>query len=368
MKNAAAVILAATAWGSPIRAETGPQTLLVIEPTAERPRNSEGDLVELKDGTICLIYTRFSGGGADNASADLAARFSRDGGRSWSDDRLMVKNEGKENVMSVSILRLKDGELLLFYLMKNGWNDCNLYVRRSSDEFQTLSAPVRCTVADGYHVVNNDRVIELSSGRLLVPAALHPCPDGTRKTWTGKGILRAFLSDDGGRTWRADATMVSPVPEQPFTLQEPGALELKDGRIWMWCRTTHGCQYESFSSDGGVRWSAPKAGNLASPCSPATIERIPWTGDLLCVWNDHSGTHAFPAGKRTPLCAAISKDDGRTWSKSQIIEGDPNGWYCYTAMAFIKDRVLLAYCAGDSKVGHLNRLKVTALSRDWLYR
>jgi hypothetical protein len=67
------------------------------------------------------------------------------------------------------------------------------------------------------------------------------------------------------------------------------------------------------------------------------------------------------------LCFAISKDDGQTWSKSRIIEADPNGWYCYTSMSFVDDRVLLAYCAGDKKVGGLNRLKLSVLSRACLY-
>ena len=101
------------------------------------------------------------------------------------------------------------------------------------------------------------------------------------------------------------------------------------------------------------------------PLSPATIERVPWSGQLLCVWNDHGGLHAFPKGKRTPLCAALSDDEGQTWSPSRILEPDPDGWYCYTAMTFLEDRVLLAYCAGDSKVGGLNRMKVISLSRSW---
>ena len=83
---------------------------------------------------------------------------------------------------------------------------------------------------------------------------------------------------------------------------------------------------------------------------------------LLCVWNDHSGVHPFPAGRRTPLCMAISKDKGNTWSRSKIIEGDLDGWYCYTAITFVKDCVLLAYCAGDKQIGGLNRLKVVAIS------
>jgi sialidase-1 len=81
------------------------------------------------------------------------------------------------------------------------------------------------------------------------------------------------------------------------------------------------------------------------------------------VWNDHSGVHPYPAGRRTPLCIAISKDEGKTWRQSAIIEGNPDGWYCYTAITFVKDRVLLAYCAGDKSVGGLNRLKIAAISR-----
>lgn len=88
---------------------------------------------------------------------------------------------------------------------------------------------------------------------------------------------------------------------------------------------------------------------------------------MVCVWNDHSGRHPFTEGKRTPLCIALSKDDGRTWGPSRVIEADPNGWFCYTSMSFADDKVLLAYCAGDRQVGGLNRLKVSALTKDWLY-
>ena len=361
------MIMAMSITDGAVAATPGPETLLVIEPSKKYPRNSEGDVVELKGGPLMLIYTRFTGGGADNATADICGRLSGDGGKTWSDDRILVPNEGRENVMSVSIVRLKDGELLLFYLVKNSWNDCNTYVRRSRDEFKTLSEPVRATVSDGYHVVNNDRVVQLKDGRLLIPAALHPAPDGTRKSWSHRGVPRAFISDDGGKTWRCDKTVVKPPPYRDLVLQEPGIVELRDKRLWMWMRTTHGCQYACTSTDRGGTWSEPKPTNIKSPCSPATIERVPWTADLLMVFNDHSGVHSYPKGRRTPLCVALSKDDGKTWSKSRVIEPNPDGWYCYTSMTFVGDRVILSYCAGDKKVGGLNRLKVLALSRTWLY-
>ncbi len=352
--------------GPPQPGAKGIETLLTIEPSKQYPRHSEGDVVELKDGRLCLVYTRFSGGASDHAAADLVMRVSGDGGKTWSDDRVLVKNEGGMNVMSVSILRLKSGELLLFYLRKNDLHDLRCYVRRSSDEFETLGEPVLVTVRGGYNVVNNDRAVQLSTGRLIVPAALHPPVAGAEKAHSPKADPCVYISDDDGRTWRADQSVVGRPERPPVTFQEPGVVELKDGRLLMYIRTDAGVQYECFSEDGGEHWTAPKPGPLASPLSPATIERVPWAGDLLCVWNDHSGWHAYPEKRRTPLCLALSKDEGRTWSPSRVIEGDPKGWYCYTAMTFVGDRLILSYCAGDTQVGGLNRLKVVAISREWL--
>ena len=51
------------------------RTLLVIEPSKESPRNSEGDVVELKDGRLLLAYSRFTGGGSDNATAHISRRI-----------------------------------------------------------------------------------------------------------------------------------------------------------------------------------------------------------------------------------------------------------------------------------------------------
>ena len=238
-----------------VSAQEGLESLLVIEPSKTHGRHSEGDIVELTDGALALVYTRFGARSGDSGAADIVIKISHDDGKTWSDDRILIPNEGKMNVMSVSILRLKSRELLVFYLRKNALNDTIMYVRRSSDELATLSDPVRVVVDDGYYVINNDRVVQLSSGRLVVPASLHPCPDGTKKTFSGRGIPRAFLSDDEGRTWRGDATDLTPPTKNDPVLQEPGVLELRDGRLWMWMRTNPGTQYECFSSDGGEHWT-----------------------------------------------------------------------------------------------------------------
>ncbi len=339
------------------------EPVLTIEPGPGNPRNSEGDIIELKDGRLCLIYSRFTGSsGDDDAAADLAMRTSSDGGKTWSGDKIVVGREGGLNVMSVSLLRLAGGEIALFYLRKASETDCRPLIRISMDEAQTWGPPVVCISDEvGYYVLNNDRARQLQSGRLILPVAWHRGPG---RPWDSAGVIMCYLSDDQGRTWRRskDPFKAYGPDGNRVTVQEPGVIELKDRRLMMYLRTNAGSQYICYSEDGGQTWSKPGPSSLASPLSPASIERIPWTGDLLCVWNDHSGAHPYVAAHRTPLCIAISRDEGRTWSKSRAIESDPDGWYCYTAITFVRDRALLAYCAGDKTIGGLNRLKVVAMS------
>ncbi len=351
--------------GTPVCAEQPIRQLLLIEPTEEYPRHSEGAITTFKDGTLCLVYTRFRGGASDASDADLVMQKSSDGGTTWSDDQVLVPNEGAENTMSVSILRLPGGKLLLFYLRKDSWNDCILYVRHSFDEFQTLSEPVRVIAESGYFVVNNDRIARLTSGRILVPAALHPTPGGVWSREAEYGILRVFYSDDDGVTWKSD-TRVEPMPEGTKVMfQEPAVLETKDGIVRMWIRTDAGSQYECTSKDFGIHWSQPHPGVLKSPKSPASFARVPWTGQLMCVWNDHGGSHPFVTGKRTPLCVALSDDEGQSWQKSRIIEDHPQGHYCYTSITFTQQDAIISYMYGPNTNKGIG-LKVTALDREWL--
>jgi len=150
-------------------------------------------------------------------------------------------------------------------------------------------------------------------------------------------------------------------------LQEPGIVELKDGKLMMFCRTESGLQYFSYSDDQGMTWSPISPGNIRSPLSPASIERIPSTGDLLLLWNNNY-EEGRDGGKRTPYNLAISKDEGKTWQKIKTIESDPAGWYCYTAIEFVDDHVLLGHCAGDTRTNNgLSTTQITRLNREWIY-
>jgi sialidase-1 len=335
----------------------GKEDVLKLFPGANNPRNSEGDFVTLKDGRILYIYSHYTGSsGDDNATAFLAGRYSSDKGRTWSaEDVKIVEQEGKMNVMSVSLLRLKNGEIALFYLKKNSETDCIPLIRLSNDEAKSWSEPIPCiTDREGYFVLNNNRVIQLQNGRLILAVALHQSPGEIGSTAVGR--LWSYFSDDNGRSWRSSQEVPNP---GTVVTQEPGLIELKLGDILMFIRTTAGVQYFSFSKDHGETWSAVEPGSIKSPCSPALIARIPSTGDLLLVWNDNGVSQ-----KRTPLNIAISKDEAKTWIRNKILESSSDGVYCYPAVHFVeKDEVLLSY-SDWSNMGST----IVMINIDWIYK
>lgn len=353
----------------------GATVIPLLPPGPGNPRNTEGAFVALRDGRILFAYTRFSGGDGDHDAATIAGRYSSDDGKTWTrDDVMLVANEGAMNVMSVSLLRLRDGRIALFYLRKNSVFDCKPFLRISSDEGKSWSEARQCVFEEGYWVLNNDRVVELPSGRLLMPLARHP---RTGDNYNPRGTAHVYYSDDAGITWKHSKTVLEcPTPSRSG-FQEPGVVALKDGRVMMFIRTRLGSQYRSYSKDRGETWSAAEPSPLLSPLSPASIKRIPSTGDLLAVWNDHaSAPEEFRAkdtppdardGKRTPFTLAISRDEGKTWTNKRNLLAQPDGWYCYTAIYFVKDTVLLGFVSGGVGLPGLSKTDIARVPIASLY-
>jgi hypothetical protein len=364
---ASAVALAG--WQPTAHAEDN-NVVFNLEPSEKYPRNSEGSFVALKSGRILFFYTQFHDGTSDASPAHIVRIHSDDGGRTWSQQPVVVVENGTAaNVMSVSLLRLQSGAIALFYLVKRNLLDCRPVMRVSQDEAETWSEAQPMGKTPGYFVLNNDRVIQLKNGRLVAPVAFHPAPaaDSSSQHPRDVGALALwYLSDNEGKNWREAHTRRALPAHTNTGLQEPGVVELIDGRLFSWMRTDQGAQFGCYSTDGGQNWPLPERTTLQSPISPASIKRLPGSADLLAIFNDHSGRFAFAQSVRTPLVAAISSDGGKSWPRRRLIEKAPNGCYCYTAIHFTDDAILLAYCAGDPKVGGLNRLRLRRISLQWL--
>ncbi len=358
-----------------------PRKLFEFHAEPGNPRSSEGSFVTLHDGRLMFAYSHFTGDdGSDEGHGVIGARYSSDDGESWSDVRIIVPQEGDLNVMSASLLRLQDDRIALFYLRKeNAGMECRPMMRVTTDEGETWSEPVSVLKdKPGYYVLNNDRAIQLKSGRILLPLVAHYRPDDDT---IGRGKVFSAMSDDGGQTWHTGQEH-NAVNErgEAVILQEPGAIELKDGRVMMFCRTGEGCQYVNHSTDGGETWDAPHASNIIGPLSPASIKRL-HNGDLLLVWNDQSDfppewiNREVPEGsspahlrkvfqsnhvERLPLSTAISRDEGQTWELNKNLEGE--GYFCYVAVHVMEDAVLLSYVHGGP---YCDRMIKVPLS--WIY-
>jgi len=304
-------------------------------PSPGNPRNSEGDTLLLKDGRILLVWSRFAGP-EDDARADLYATRSADWGRTWSTPYLLVSSqEASRNVMSVSLCRERgSGDALLFYLRKNSAEDLQVWMRRSADEGNTWSAAVRVSTEDGYNVMNNARVVQLPSGRLVAPVA-HSERSG------GHQVATCYLSDDEGHTWRRSRGVVAFEDGSPC--QEPGVVRLRDGRLLMYIRTAKGHIYRSHSSDRGETWEPPAPIlDLPAPLAPATMTRLS-EGALVCAYNHRPDGARAGWADRTPLALARTDDDGRTWTRLADLESSDAFCYGYASLRPYGHRVVLTY-------------------------
>ncbi len=330
----------------------------ILEPiTEEHPRNSEAAVAVLQDGRLLLVWSDFYGGPSDFSEAQVSGRISDDVGRTWGERLTVVANAGQMCTYSPSLIRLQSGSLGITYFVKNSEGDNRVYWRKSSDEGQTWSEPAAVTPEPAYYIINNDRAVQLSSGRLLAPISYvpHYYPTASFRS-------RCWYSDDEGVTWQRGTSEIT-LPKRGA--MEPGVIERKDGSLLMWVRTQLGSQYRAVSYDMGDTWTDVRPLGLVSSEAPACIKRIPQTGDLVMIWN-----HVFDPFRshwgRTPLTSAISRDDGETWEKVRDLEREHDHFYAYTSITFHEDEVLLTYYR--SKVGiQGTELKLKILPLDWFY-
>ncbi|HRE83998.1 MAG TPA: sialidase family protein [Opitutaceae bacterium] len=312
--------------------------------TPQNPRQSEGDITVLPDGTLLAAWSDFYEKANDHAPARISAARSTDGGRTWGKRYTLQENAGNVNVMSVSFVRSSSGDLLFFYLVKNSTTDLKVNLRRSQDNAQTWDAPVVITPESGYHVMNNARVIQLKSGRLLAPIST-ATQVGTKNDGFRTVVCR---SDDDGRTWQRGTTYLT-APKRGA--MEPGLIELNDGRVLQIIRTQTGLIWHSYSRDQGNTWTEAAPWNIEAPESPSTLVRNPANGDWLLIWNPHvvwatpekTVLGANHGGLRTPLSAMISRDEGKTWGTPKLLESDAKSTYAYTSVTFHQDRALITY-------------------------
>lgn len=351
-----------------------------LTPSKVNNRNSEGSFIKLKNGNLLFAYTRYGSGGCDDQCvADIYGIISEDEDESFGKPFLIFscKDLNADNVMSVSLIRMKNGDIGLFYLQKhNKFHNCIPYLTTSSDEGKTWNEHRRCIDEDGYFVLNNDRVITLNNGRILMPVAKHSFEGDVFLP----GSIYMYASDDNGITWNRLSEEIKINPFNNFrknfnalhNSMEPGIIQLENGTVWCYIRTELGRQYETFSEDFGVTWSVPHPSPFTSSDSPMCVKKLK-NGKLFAVWNPipiHNGKatviNGVWTGARTPLVCALLNKEANFENNCKIIESDKESGFCYCAIYETeKGDILLGYCAGGLEDKQcLNRLRIRKIYRN----
>ena len=322
-------------------------------------RGMPGDIVALNDGRLLLAYTHMDANGGGTGA--VACKYSSDQGRTWGEESILVAKPapaGQGRYCHPSFLRLANGHILLSYIYSAGAKPLfgHNYYRRSVDDGKTWGDQLIVTPHGGYNIVHNDKLVQLSSGRIVVPAEHeYSKPEDDH----GGYVSYTVYSDDDGYSWHQSKNMVNVLPVEA---QEPHVVELKDGRLMMLMRSYSGFVVRAYSSDQAESWSEgePVKALPLPPYSTSAlnVKRIPATGDLLllrCI----GGPKESPR-RRTPFASVISKDDGQTWENERIIMGDPEDDYGYPGLTFLDDVALVVYHQRDG-------LHVARIGIDWFY-
>ena len=281
----------------------------------------------------------------------IAAKFpvpmlyrSIDGGRTWKESGRMKMEWNLTGLISdggTSFLRLRDRRLaVVFNRHVRGLHGGGTpVIAFSADDGNTWTAAKLLVEDDDAFYVMNDRLIQLRTGRLVLPVARKV---GKNEGDQDEGL--AMLSDDAGATWRLSQGRAA--LNAPRGMAEPCVAELGDGRVIMLARTGLGSLHAALSADGGETWSAPEATTLESACSSLTLKILP-DGRLIVFYNHATPIKAGAFFPRTPLCYAVSGDGGKTWSPPVTVDDEGavkrDRQNIYPSICFTKDGMLVMW-------------------------
>ena len=242
-----------------------PICTLLVEATPDRSRQTEASIIKLQDGRLFMAWTDFTGQDwHDNGPAQMMAMHSSDNGTTWSQPVLIQENIGGCNVMVASLIQLPSGRILFCFHRKNvESSDCHLLAKWSDDNGRTWSDHVQVTYGQQYYWCGtNDRLIQLKSGQILLPAGTSP-PDS-------EPILTTFASDDDGQTWTPSEKPILIPKDNNYA--EPVVVERADGSVLMIIRNRSGFMRYAKSLDDGNTWqpwAIPDSTCPSTPFSPA---------------------------------------------------------------------------------------------------
>jgi predicted neuraminidase len=254
-------------------------------------------------------------GGAPEGDNEVAIWSSRTEAGVWQSASVTIDEPGVPTWNPV--LFENAGVLWLHYKAGYGCDRWSALFITSEDDGRTWSEPV--LLPGGVLGPIKNKPVKLSDGRILHGSSIE-----AYRVWTTWMYLQEPESD----RWSIHGPIA--VPEKPHGIIQPTVWEVSPRHVRALMRSTQDigfiCASESF--DGGRTWTQAAPTTLPNPNSGIDAVKLA-DGRLVLVYN-HTVRTATDNG-RGLIHAAVSEDDGETWSDSWLIE-DGGREYSYPAV------------------------------------
>jgi predicted neuraminidase len=296
-------------------------------------------ITELDDGGLLIAW--YGGEGEYAGDSRVFGTRRASGKRHWSRPEVLASSPAY--AMGNPVLwQAPDRTLWLFFVVRPGatWSTSRIAAKTSTDRGRSWSDSFQITWEPGTMI--RSRPISLRDGAYLLPIYRETGADTER---TAPDTCSVFLRyEPATRQW----TQSNPVFSRLGNLQA-GVAELSDGRLLALCR--RGGDYEpgddgfvvrTESVDGGRTWTPGTETSFPNPNAAVDLLRLR-NGHLLFLWNDS-------ANDRTPLRAAISTDDGQSWSRQRNLAEGPGDFAYPTAIQTRDGRIHVTYTSDERAV------------------
>ncbi len=319
---------------------------MIFKPSLRFPRCHSSMIIALPDGSLMAAWWN----GSEEAGKDLVIRACRRpaGKETWEPPWIIADTPDTTEGNPVFFAASHD-ELWLFYRAGFPW--AKIMWMKSPDMGKTWGKPAVFLDEPGWTLRN--RILRLSNGDIIIPALTRGSPDLNLSRATS-----IFLySTDSGRTWKQTGEIIS----EPGN-NEPGLFQRTNGSLLAYMRPYDPEPAERFlwkseSSDNGRTWSKATRTRLRNPSSAIELLKLR-NGSVVLAFNDSQEM-------RSPLCLALSVDDGLTWSYKRVLEDAP-GRFSYPALTQAGDgKVHVSYTFRRTHIKHVELNQAWIMQKPW---
>lgn len=208
-------------------------------------------------------------------------------------------------------------------------NKCGSFIRISEDYGVTWSKTIQLPVSapHGPALCKNGNILYL--GKEMYSDTM-PCPEE-------QGSVCAFVSTDGGYSWKKQGECKIPDGYYRSNFHEPHCLEIENGKILGLIRAEgknvpQGFTFfKTFSSDYGKTWSKPECTDI--PGSPPHLMKHS-SGAVVCSYARRKDNYS--------IRAVISNDGGKTFGDEIVLDDSSDSSDLgYPASVELKDGSIL---------------------------